>query len=159
MLDDLVAVLTAATAVTLLAAGSTMIVRGLHGRRAIGEELEGQRIRFPSEDALPVDLARYADTPVRTGNQARAYSTMIAANIAKATDGRTYSEIAADCMARGHADERLARLRETAFTGQSLRGALLGAYQAWQVSLLVVGLGALFVVMGAVSLVVALLGW
>lgn len=96
---------------------------------------------------------------MRTGDQARAYSAMIAANLAKATGGRTYSEIAADCMAGGHEDERPGRLRETAFTGQSLRGALLGAYQAWQVSLLVVGLGALFAVMGAVVLLLSLRGW
>lgn len=41
MLDDLVAVLTALTAVALLAAGVMMIVRGFLGRRAVGEELAG----------------------------------------------------------------------------------------------------------------------
>ncbi|GAA0250565.1 hypothetical protein GCM10010492_58450 [Saccharothrix mutabilis subsp. mutabilis] len=159
MLDDLVAVLTAGAAVVFLAAGATMIVRGVLGRRAVGAELAAQRIRFPAADALPADLARHAGSPVRTGGQARAYSAVIAANLAKATDGRTYSEIAADCTGGGHGDERLTRLRETAFTGQSLRGALLGAYQAWQVSLLVVGLGALFAVLGAVLLLVSLRGW
>ncbi len=50
--------------------------------------------------------AHYADTPVRTGNQARAYSMVIAVDTAKATGGRTYSEIAADCVARGCEDGR-----------------------------------------------------
>ncbi|MFC7483969.1 hypothetical protein ACFQX7_33535 [Luedemannella flava] len=34
--------------------------------------------------------------------------------------------------------------------GNSLRGALLGAYQAWQVTALVAGLGALFTAIGVV---------
>lgn len=39
-------------------------------------------------------------------------------------------------------------LRETAFVGQLLRASLLGAYQAWLVTTLVVGLGGLFALIG-----------
>ncbi|MGW0433322.1 hypothetical protein ACWDV4_12395 [Micromonospora sp. NPDC003197] len=52
----------------------------------------------------------------------------------------------------------LPRAREMAFMGQTLRGALLGAYQAWQVTLLVIGLGALFTALGLAFLALALLG-
>jgi hypothetical protein len=34
--------------------------------------------------------------------------------------------------------------------GESLRGSLMGAYQAWEVALLVIGLGALFIGLGVV---------
>ncbi|TNH28502.1 hypothetical protein FHG89_14945 [Micromonospora orduensis] len=76
----------------------------------------------------------------------------------KATGGRTYAEIADEWMAGGRTDERLARLRETAFMGQSLRGALLGAYQAWQITVLVFALGAVFTAMGTAFLALAMRG-
>jgi hypothetical protein len=42
--------------------------------------------------------------------------------------------------------------------GQSLRGALLGAYQAWQITVLVLALGAVFTAMGATFLALAVRG-
>jgi hypothetical protein len=117
--------------------------------------LAQQRITFPTEK-LPAALTRFAGMQVQTGVQARAYSELIAVHVAKATGGRAYSEIADECMNGGRGDERLARLRETAFMGQSLRGALLGAFQAWQITLLVMGLGALMSAVGAAFLALAL---
>ena len=135
-----------------------MIMQGLVGRRSITKELTQQRISFPADDGLPTGLHRYAGTPVHTGTQARAYADLIGAHVTKATGGRTYSEIADEWMAGGRTDERLARLRETAFMGQSLRGALLGAYQAWQITVLVLALGAVFTAMGAAFLALAVRG-
>lgn len=154
----MIAILLGATAVALLVAGPVMIVQGLLGRRNIERELTQQRINFPAGDGLPAGLHRYAGVPVHTGAQARAFSELIGVHVLKATGGRTYSEIAEECMTAGRADERLARLRETAFMGQSLRGALLGAYQAWQVTLLVIALGAAFTAMGTAFLALALRG-
>ncbi|MCW3841964.1 hypothetical protein ONA70_17840 [Micromonospora yasonensis] len=142
------------TSVLLLVAGPVMIAQGLLGRRSVAQELTSQRIAFPAT-GLPAPLARYARAPVRTGVQARAYSQLIADHVARATGGRTYAEIAEECLDTGRGDERLDRLRQTAFMGETLRGALLGAYQAWQVSILVTGLGALVVLIGAVFLVLA----
>jgi hypothetical protein len=147
------------TAAVLLIAGPVMIVQGLAGRRTVGKELTAQRISFPVEDDLPNGLHRYAGTPVHTGTQARAFSELIAAHVAKATGGRTYSEIADQWMAGGRDDERLTRLRETAFMGQSLRGALLGAYQAWQITLLVTALGAALTAIGTAFLALAVHHW
>jgi hypothetical protein len=75
--------------------------------------------------------------------------------VVAATGGRTYAEISAECR-QNKTDETLGKLRETAFMGETLRGALLGAYQAWQVTLLVIGLGALCAAMGAGFLALAL---
>lgn len=147
-------VLTVAGAL-LLAAGLIMIAQGVLGRRSLVRELDQQRIAFPST-GLPDALARYADVPVRTGPAARAYADLIAGHLAQATGGRTYAEIAQECMGAGRGDERLDRLRQTAFMGQSLRGALLGAYQAWQVTALVIGLGGLVLLIGATFLLLGL---
>lgn len=145
----MISVVLAVAGAALLLAGVVLIAHGLAGRRHVARELAQQRISFPARDALPGPLVRYAGLPVHTGTQARAFSDLIADHLAKATGGRSYAEIADEWQTGGRADERLTRLRETAFMGQSLRGALLGAYQAWQITVLVIGLGLLFLVVGA----------
>jgi hypothetical protein len=52
------------------------------------------------------------------------------------------------------ADTRLAGQKQTAFMGESLRGSLMGAYQAWEVTYLVTGLGVAFLGIGAATLAV-----
>jgi hypothetical protein len=47
---------------------------------------------------------------------------------------------------------KLSGERQTAFMGESLRGSLLSAYQAWQVTYLVIGLGIAFTGLGALAL-------
>jgi hypothetical protein len=139
----------------LLVAGPTMAHRGLTGRRQIQDELAKQKIIFAERSKLPADLARYAGSQVRTGEQAKAYAELIGVHVARATGGRTYSEIADEWLAGGRSDERLGELRETAFMGQSLRGSLLGAYQAWQITTLVTGLGIVLAAIGLVFLALA----
>ena len=119
--------LLAGVGVALLVAGPTLIWRGVAGRQQVRTELSNQRIVFPSRDALPASLMPYAGAQVRAGDQARAFADFIANNLSKATEGRTYAQIVDELHAAPQADERLARLRETAFMGQSLRGALLTA--------------------------------
>ena len=87
-----------------------------------------------------------------TGGQARAFSELIASHVVKATEGRTYAQIAEEWQASGRTDERLGRLRETAFMGQTLRGSLLSAYQAWEITTLVAGLGCALTAIGVVFL-------
>lgn len=132
----------------LVVAGATMIVRGLVGRREIRQELSAQKIVFPSAESLPPSLVRYAGARVSSGVQARGFADLIAANLAGATAGRTYAEIAEECRSGAGRDGQLTQLRETAFVGQSLRASLLSAYQAWQVTTLVIGLGALLALIG-----------
>ncbi|GAB2947385.1 hypothetical protein GCM10027280_40130 [Micromonospora polyrhachis] len=151
-------ILLGVTGVLFFVAGPVMAVRGLIGRKAITQELVQQRIAFPAGGNLPAGLSRYAGVQVRTGEQAKAYSDLIGSHVAKATGGRTYAEISTELQAGGRTDEKLVRLREMAFMGQTLRGALLGAYQASQVTLLVIGLGALFTALGLTFLALALIG-
>ncbi|GAA3446448.1 hypothetical protein [Planomonospora venezuelensis] len=134
------------TGVAMLTAGAVMTVRGLRGKEEIRDELIRQKITFPDR-GLPAGHGRYAGHRVENGTQARVFSEMIGGNVRKATGGRSYSEVSADLHAAGGDDEGLAVLRQTAFMGETLRASLMSAYQAWQVTSLAVGLGA--VLMGA----------
>lgn len=140
------------TGVVLLAAGAAMLLRGRAGQGQIRHELSAQQIVFPPADDLPAALTRYAGRRVTTGNHARAFSDLIASHLAQATAGRTYAQIADEWQAAGRTDQRLTRLRETAFMGETLRGSLLGAYQAWQLTTLAIGLGGLLAAVGLVFL-------
>lgn len=149
-----IAALAGAAGAALLAAGPVMLLRGGMGRKEIRAELAAQQVTFP-ERGLPPHLARYAGTKVETGIQAHAYAELIKDHLAKATGGRTYSEISAELIASGNDDEKLEQLRQTAFMGETLRGSLLGAYQAWQITNLVNGLGGILTGLGAALAVTA----
>ncbi|MEV5575075.1 hypothetical protein AB0L06_33980 [Spirillospora sp. NPDC052269] len=132
----------------LAVAGPVMVLRGRGGRKEIRAELAAQKITFPDQ-GLPAELAAYAGRQVETGPEAHAYAQYIKGNLAKATGGRTYSELATELHAAGGDDEKLVRLRQTAFMGQSLRASLMSAYQAWQLTTLATGLGAALTGLGA----------
>ncbi|MEU3249885.1 hypothetical protein [Streptomyces sp. NPDC006997] len=138
----------------LLAAGPVMLWRAAGGRREIRGELAAQKIAFPTR-GLPAHLTRHAGAAVRTGPQAHAYAELIKDHVAKATGGRTYAEVTEELHATGGDDEKLTQLRQTAFMGETLRASLLSAYQAWEITTLVAGLGAAFTGVGAVTLATA----
>ncbi|GAA3791287.1 hypothetical protein ACFS5L_06380 [Streptomyces phyllanthi] len=146
--------LIAAVATTLGVAGPVMVLRGRSGRKEIRTELAAQKITFPHH-GLPADLAAYAGRRVETGPEAHAYAEFIKGNLAHATGGRTYAEITTELHAAGGDDEKLSKLRQTAFMGQTLRGSLLSAYQAWHLTTLVMGLGALLTGAGAALMATA----
>jgi hypothetical protein len=139
-------------ALALFVAGPIMIYEGVHGQNQVRDELTAQKISFPAKGStsLPANLQSYGGLQVTTGPQAKAYADMIEVHIKEATGGKTYSEVSAAYLASGSKDTTLAAQRQTAFMGESLRGSLMGAYQAWQVALLVIGLGALFIGLGVV---------
>ncbi len=139
----------------LLVAAATMSAHALAGRQRIRQELADQKICFPDAEHLPSAFTRYAGVQVRTGGQARAFADLIGTHVARATAGKTYAEISEELRACGGADDRLTKLRETAFMGQSLRASLLSAYQAWQLTTLVAGLGGLLAAIGLAFLALA----
>jgi hypothetical protein len=145
--------LVAATGVALLAAGPVMIYEGVHGQHEVTSQLSEQLISFPAKGSagLPAAQAGHAGQKVTTGPQAKAYADMIETHIKEATGGRTYSQVSAAAQA-APTDTKLAGLKQTAFMGESLRGSLMGAYQAWEVTYLVEGLGLAFTGVGAVTL-------
>ncbi len=153
--------LTALTGFALLIAGPIMIGVGVGGQHQVTDQLTAQQISFPAnaKAGLPAAQAGYAGQLVTTGAQAKAFSDMIETHIKEATGGKTYSQVSAAYLTAS-ADKstppatltRLSGLRQTAFMGESLRGSLLSAYQAWQVTYLVIGLGIAFTGVGAVTL-------
>jgi hypothetical protein len=135
----------------MLVAGPIMIAQGVSGQGQIKDELASQKIAFPDDKAkLPPALQEYAGVQVTTGTEAKAFAEYIKGHIAESTDGRTYSEVSAQWIAGGRKDAELAQLRQTAFMGETLRGSMMSAYQAWMVTWLVIGLGALLVGLSAV---------
>lgn len=137
-------ILLAGAALALFVAGPVMVYEGVHGQNQIRTELTNQKITFGTKDKLPASLQSYAGQRVTTGPQAKAYADLVETHIKEATGGRTYSEVSAAFMAGGGKDATLGQLRQTAFMGESLRGSLMSAYQAWELSWLVIGIGALF---------------
>ena len=160
----LVRYLAAATGLALLIAGPVMIGVGISGQHQITTQLTAQQITFPAttKAGLPTAQAAYAGQTVTTGPQAKAFSDMIETHIKEATGGKTYSQVSTAYMTAA-ADKNtpaatlttLANERQTAFMGESLRGSLLSAYQAWEVTYLVIGLGLAFTGIGAVTLLAA----
>ncbi|MGW2786486.1 hypothetical protein ACWC3X_35550 [Streptomyces populi] len=138
----------------LAVAGPVMLVRARGGRKQIRTELTAQKITFPDR-GLPADLRAHTGHSVETGPEALAYAEFIKGNLVRATGGRTYAEITAELHAAGGEDEQLSRLRQTAFMGQSLRASLMSAYQAWQITTLVAGLGAALTGLGVALVVTA----
>jgi hypothetical protein len=152
--------LAALTGLTLLVAGPIMIGVGVSGQHQVTDQLKAQQITFPAKGSsgLPAAQSGYAGLQVSSGAQAKAFSDMIETHIREATGGRTYSQVSGAYIAAS-ADKTtpaatlatLSGLRQTAFMGESLRGSLLSAYQAWQVTYLVIGLGVAFVGIGLVT--------
>ncbi|GAA2000627.1 hypothetical protein [Catenulispora subtropica] len=139
----------------LIAAGPVMIYEGVHGQHQVKDQLSAQLISFPAKGSsgLPAAQAKYAGRQVVTGPQAKAYADMIETHIKEATGGKTYSQVSSAAMAAPD-DTKLAGLKNTAFMGESLRGSLMGAYQAWEVTYLVIGLGVAFAGLGAATVAV-----
>lgn len=145
----------AATGLAFLAAGPVMVYEGVHGQHEVTSQLSEQLITFPAKGSasLPAAEAGYAGQQVKTGTQAKAFADMVETHVKEATGGKTYSQVSAAAMA-APTDTKLAGLKQTAFMGESLRGSLMGAYQAWEVTDLVIGLGVAFTGLGAATLVV-----
>jgi hypothetical protein len=145
----------------MLIAGPIMIFKGFNGQSQIRTELSAQKIVFPAagSESLPAALQSYAGQSVTTGPQAKAYSDMVETHVLAATSGQTYSQVSGTYQAMTDKTSatalKLSGLRQTAFMGESLRGSLLGAYQAWEVTMLVIGLGALVTGLGIVMFAAA----
>ncbi len=139
-------ILLALAAVALFVAGPIMIYRGVDGQNQVRDQLTAQKITFPAKGSsgLPKNLQSYGGQQVTTGPQAKAYADMVEVHVLEATGGKTYSQVSSAYLASGSKDATLGAQRQTAFMGESLRGTLMSAYQAWELTWLVIGLGALF---------------
>ena len=152
--------LAALTGLALIIAGPVMIGVGISGQHQVTQQLTAQQITFPAnaKAGLPAAESGFAGQKVTTGPQAKAFSDMIETHIKEAIGGLTYSAVSGQYIAASANSATpaatLAKLsgeRQTAFMGESLRGSLLSAYQAWEVTYLVIGLGVAFTGIGLVT--------
>ena len=153
--------------VAMIVGGPVMIAAGVNGQSQITDQLTAQKIQFPAsvDQGLPADLTDYAGQTVTTGLQAKVYADMVEEHVKKATGGLTYSEVSGKFMALSDADkatpagQAIAGQRQTAFMGESLRGILMSTYQAWMLTYLVMGLGALVTGLAVVLFSAAAVTW
>ena len=131
-LDLILSVSAIVVAVVLGIAGFLLAWGGNYANNTVTDQLTEQKISFPAATDLPDNLKSYADQAVTTGNQAKAYSDLIAVHLQGVADGQTYSEVSGAWIASNEdpalRDPVLAGERTTLFMGETLRGLLLNAY-------------------------------
>ena len=149
-------ILLMAVGVAFLAAGGYASYRGFDAREQVRDELVAQNITTPDDASIP--NARVDDPAT-----ARSMAEIIETHALESTDGLTYSEMGrfatpdGDPAGTSNEDDALIgsdgrpvanNLRNTAFQASALRTSLYSSVMAFEVSTLVVGIGALLVVLG-----------
>jgi hypothetical protein len=124
-------VIAIALGLLLIGAGAVMLFQGLDARTEVRDALVAERIITAEDAAIP-------NAPVDSAATARAQADVIKQHVMEMTDGRTFSEI-----------DREDPLRQTYLASVTLRTSLMSAYMAFKLADLVIGLGALFLVLGA----------
>ena len=137
-------------------AGTYTVYRGLDARDEVRSELIAQDITTPEDASIP--NARVDDVAT-----AKSMANIIDVHARESTGGLTYSELgrfmAKDGDPAGTSDAEAAligadgkpvpnALRNTAFQAAALRTSLYSSVMAFEVSNLVMGLGAMIIVLG-----------
>lgn len=126
-LPSIIAVL---LSIVLIGAGAVMLIQGLEARRDV-------RAALVSEQIVTADDAAIPGVAVDSAATARAQADIIAEHALNLTDGRTFAQM-----------ERDDPLRPTYLQAVTLRTSLMTAYMAYKLADLVIGLGALFLLLG-----------
>jgi hypothetical protein len=142
--------------VGFLGAGGYATFRGFDARTQVHDELVAQNITTPEDASMPNVL-------VDDVASARSMADIINHHALEGSEGLTYSEMGRfatpDGDPAGTNDETAAatdangrpmpnQARNTALTAASLRTSLFSSVMAYEVSTLVIGIGALLVVLG-----------
>jgi hypothetical protein len=159
--------------VVLLVAGGLMTWGHSFASSNVRTQLAQQQITFPTKAAfahakpgteitpgmIPY-LEKYAGQQLTTGAQAEAYANhFIAVHLSEMPYGGIYSKISSAAIAQPN-NPKLAALKQTSFTGTTLRGLLLEAY-AFSViaSIMLIGAIASFILALLTSVLVGLGLW
>ena len=149
-------ILLMALGVTFLGAGGYATYRGFDARTQVHDELVAQNIATPDDASMPGVLV--TDIP-----SARSMADIINTHALEGSGGLTYSEMGRfateDGDPAGTNDPEAAltdangnpvsnQARNTALTAAGLRTSLFSSIMAYEVSTLVIGIGALIVVLG-----------
>jgi hypothetical protein len=149
-------ILLMALGVAFLGAGGYATYRGFDARTQVHDELVAQNITTPDDASIPGVLVDDVAT-------ARSMADIINHHALEGSEGLTYSEMGRFAVESGDPagtnDEAAAltdangrpvpnQARNTALTAASLRTSLFSSVMAFEVSTLVIGIGALLVVLG-----------
>ena len=78
-------------AVVLAIAGALLMWGGHFAKNTVHYQLVAQKISFGAASTMQANLQSYAGQQVTNGQQAKAYSDMIAVHLTKVAGGQTYS--------------------------------------------------------------------
>lgn len=129
-----------------VAAGALLAAAGTGAWVAVTAQLRAEKITVPGN--APVLAGARVQDPVTAYVEAH----VIKGNAEKSAGGRTFADISAALrdVEKGSDEERALRGQSTALaTAASLRTSLMTSVLAYGVSAMVVGLGALFAVLGS----------
>ncbi len=127
-------------AAVLLLAGGLLVWASAFATSNVHDQLAAQQITMPAAAALTTpamkaQLSQYAEQPLTTGAQAKAYADYyIQAHMDESSQGRTYSQVSGEYLKAMKTDPTsqattdLGQLRQSLFMGTTLRGMLLNAY-------------------------------
>ena len=117
--------------VVLVAAGVVMLIMGVDARSQVADNLAAENITTPDDAAIP-------NAPVTNAATAMAQAEIIQDHTLETTGGQTWADM-----------DREDELRPYYLQAVTLRTSLMSAYMGFKVAELVIGLGALFLVVGA----------
>ena len=120
-----------ALSVVLVAAGVVMLIAGVDARNQVAANLAAENITTPDDASIP-------GVPVTTAATAMSQAEIIQEHTLDTTDGQTWADM-----------DREDELRPYYLQAVTLRTSLMSAYMGFKVAELVMGLGALFLVVGA----------
>ena len=128
-LDTILSITGFVLAVVFAVAGGLLLWGGSFATTTVHDQLAAQNISFATDaSTLPESAQQYAGQQVTTGEQAKAFSDVIASHLSEVADGKTYSQVSGEWIEGGMKDATLAQQRQTLFMGETLRGMLLNAY-------------------------------
>lgn len=149
----------AGAAAGMIVLGIVSIVGGSYDHEVVHEQLAPQKIFFPKPAEYP-DLKQYEGQQVLSGTQARAFANdQLGPDLNKVAGGKTYSQVSEEWIAGGMKSAKLAEERTTLFTGETLKGLLLGAWGWAQIGSIAILAGILLIVIGAILFLLPMLNW
>lgn len=120
-----------ALSVVLVGAGVVMLIMGVDARNDVAANLSAENITTPDDAAIP-------NAEVTTAATAMAQAEIIQDHTLETTGGQTWADM-----------DREDEMRPYYLQAVTLRTSLMSAYMGFKVAELVIGLGALFLVLGA----------
>lgn len=142
--------------VVLLASGLYMVMQGRQARSEVREALAAEKVNAPD----PSILLTYPDARapegvtvpivlVDTADEARGEAEAIRTHTLTATGGKTWSELPSQIEDPANPGKMIPNpLRNTFIQGLTLRTSLYQAHIGFEIGRLIIGLGALFAVLG-----------